>query len=291
MNRRENLHMIAQQARSHELVFPTSATVALRIERELEDPDCSVEALARLVKAEPLLAARLVAIANSAAFNRSQRSITDIRAALTLLGMRTLRAVVTAVVARQLAGTPATAEQRKVATQLWEHSAHVAAMAQLLARRVTKLDGETALFAGLIHEIAGFYLISRASEFPGLLQGEPSDWMGDDSGEDDDMGDDEAPEHVIGRAVLTTLQVPEAVITAVEHMWNGYLAYPPVGLGDTLLLADQLAAVPSPLEQPATNVTIDATPHIDMLVDRDTLHAIIEESAADVKSLAQALSS
>lgn len=288
MNRRENLHTLALQTQSRDLTFPTSVTVALQVRKALDDPDCNIDALARLIKAEPLISARVVAVANSSAFNRAGRVITDVRAALALIGLRTLRALAMAIVARQLAGTPESPAQRALASRLWEHTSHVAALAQVLARRVTHQDPETALFVAMVHEIGGFYLISRAKDFPGLLDGEPADWFGEDSGEDD-LIDEDVPERVIGRAVLKALQVPQPVVAAVEVMWSGYLAFPPTSLGDTLLLADQLAPVSSPLQQPDSKITGDSVPNIDLVIEQDTLKGILAESADDVKSLALAL--
>jgi HD-like signal output (HDOD) protein len=66
-----------------------------------------------------------------------------------------------------MAGTPA---HRKLAVRLWEHTAHVAALAQVIARRVTHVNPDTAFFAGIIHEVGGFYLIARAGAYPGLLE-------------------------------------------------------------------------------------------------------------------------
>jgi HD-like signal output (HDOD) protein len=294
MNRRETLNHIAQETQGRELNFPTSATVALRVSKELDNPDCSIDTLSRLIKAEPLLAARILAVANSAAFNRSGRATTDVKAALTLLGFRTIRALATAIVVRQLAGTPKNATHRALAIKLWEHSAYVSALAQLLARRVTHQDAETALFAGMVHEIGGFYLISRADEYPELLEGDPADWFGEDFVEDNDKLEADgteavSPERKIGRAVLNSLQVPAPVVAAVEILWNGYLAYPPASLGDTLLLADQLAPVSSPLERPKDIPTAETEPNIDLIIEQKTLKAILQDSEDEMRSLARAL--
>jgi HD-GYP domain-containing protein (c-di-GMP phosphodiesterase class II) len=53
---------------------------------------------------------------------------------------------------------------------LWEHSAQVAALSRVIARKITKVDPETAMFAGIVHEVGNFYLLSRAEEFPSLLK-------------------------------------------------------------------------------------------------------------------------
>lgn len=277
MDRREIFKSIAAQAAKGELSFPTSAQVALRVREALDKPDCHIDAAARLVQAEPLLAARVVAIANSITYNRSGREITDVRSAVSRLGFATVRALATALVTRQLADAPGGAMERKLAAALWEHTAHVASLAQVIARRVTHQDPETAMFAGIVHEVGGFYLLSRSHEFPGLLEGDPAAWV--EGGEAD-----------TGRAVLRVLSVPEAVTKAIEGFWDGYLAMPPTTLADTLLLADELAPVPSPLHPMGGDHHGEGMKaSIDMVIGEETLISILKESAEEVASLTGAL--
>jgi HD-like signal output (HDOD) protein len=284
MDRVASLKHLAAEVKQGKVAFSAPAAVALRVRQGLDDPDCQSEAAVRLIRAEPMLAARVVALANSATFNRSARAITDVRAALNLLGFRTVRNLATAMVVRQMAETSPDAGDRDRAMQLWKHSAHVAALAQLIARRVTKQDAETAMFAGIVHEISGFYLLSRAGEFPGLLNcSEPAG-----ATDEDGVAAESLPEKEIGQAVLAALSVPGPVIAAIEALWAGYLAFPPMTLGDTLLLADQLAPIKSPLYQiPADTGELAAT--IDMVVGQDTLTDILAESADEVKALTDTL--
>jgi HD-like signal output (HDOD) protein len=276
MDRLEALKTIAAEARRGELAFPTSVDATLRLQRALAAPDCHLEAAARLVQAEPLLAARTVAIANSAAYNRAGIEVTNVGAAVQRVGFRTLGALAASVIARQLAGESADPALRARADQLWQHSAHVAALAQVLARRVSHVDPETALFAGIVHEVGGFYLLSRAGEFPGLLEDGADDWI--DHGEVD-----------IGRAVLLRLGVPEAVLGAIEALWNGLRVLPPETLGDTLLLANDLAPAASPLHERPGATTLASAATIDLSSGAGTLAQVLEESQDEVQSLAAAL--
>ncbi|MDO9093258.1 MAG: HDOD domain-containing protein, partial [Rubrivivax sp.] len=65
MDKRDAFKTMAAQVAQGELAFPTSAQVALKVRQALDDPECHIETAARLVQAEPLLSARVVAIANS----------------------------------------------------------------------------------------------------------------------------------------------------------------------------------------------------------------------------------
>jgi HD-like signal output (HDOD) protein len=287
MDKRETLKMLAAEAQRGELTFPTSAAVALRVRQELDDPDCHTDTATRLIQTEPLLAARVVAVANSAAFNRSGREVTDVGTAVTQLGFRMVRTLATAVIARQMVGVMDVPAHRDLAAQLWEHTAHTAALARMIARRIMRQDPETAMFAGLVHEIGGFYLLSRAKDFPGLIDGGPGDWMVDDDTEEDTL--ESTTESEIGRAVLKALSVPEPVVAAIEVLWKGYLAFPPSTLGDTLLLADQLSPVKSPLLQTRDDNRDAIAATIDMIIGQETLVGILEDSAEEVQSMTAAL--
>jgi HD-like signal output (HDOD) protein len=276
MDRLEAFKSIAAQASRGELTFPTNVDATLKLQRALSDPDCHVEAASRLVQSEPLLAARTVAIANSVAYNRSGSEITNVRSAIQRVGFRTLNALASSVIMRQLGSKITHPALRAKADQLWQHSAHVAALAQVIARRVAHVDPETAMFAGIVHEVGGFYVLSRAHEFPGLLDAEPDEWV-------------EHGEVEIGRGVLTKLGVPTAVMEAIEAMWVGMRALPPENLGDVLLLANDLAPVASPLHQRAGATTRQAASTIDFVIGDGTLNSILEESADEVKTLTSAL--
>lgn len=277
MDRLDAFKSISAQASRGELTFPTHVDASLKLQRALNDPGCHLDAAARLVQAEPLLAARTVAIANSAAYNRAGREVTSVKSAVERVGFRTLNALVASVIVRQLNGAIRDPALRAMSNRLWEHSAHVAALSMVIARRISRVDPETALFAGIVHEVGGFYLLSRAEEYPALLKGDPDEWI--------DHGEAE-----VGRGVLLTLGVPQPVLAAIEAMWGGLRALPPQTLGDTLTLANDLSPAPSPLHQRPGASPYQAAATIDFAVGEGTLAGILEESAEEVRSLAAALS-
>jgi len=276
MNIQAALDAIAADAARGDMVFPTHTEVALRVQRALDDPDCSIDQLSKLISAEPILSARVVSVANSVAYNPSGRSMSDVRSAVSRLGFSTLRTMATAVIVRQMQGMSHSPEHRLLAGCLWEHTAHVAALARVIARRVTKQDPEAAFFAGIVHEVGGFYLISRASAFPGLLESGLAAWY--DEGE-----------ALVGGAVIRALGVPANIREGLEALWGGYLALPPQTLGDTLLLADQLSPVESPLSDLVGMSGKGAPAEIELLIGNDLLSSILADSAEEVESLSAAL--
>lgn len=285
MNRNQALTLLTDEAGRGEIHFPTNTQVTLKVRQALDAPDCHLEAAGKLIQADPLLAAQVVAMANSVAFNPAGREITEVRTAAARLGFQTLRTLVMAQLTRQMADGASSPEQQRMTAQLWAHSAHVAALARVLARRVSGQNPDTALFAGLVHEIGGFYLLSRSSEYPCLLDPRPAGTPGDGAGYDIDV-DRIAVENALGLAVLRQLAVPAPLIAAVEHYSQGYLSLPPKSLGDTLLLADYLAPVVSPL-LPA-EVDQDAAA-LDFADGELSLSQVLAESAEEVDSLIAAL--
>ncbi|MFL6676552.1 MAG: HDOD domain-containing protein [Massilia sp.] len=277
MNRLEAFGYIVAQAERGEISFPTSVNAVLRLQLALEDPDCHVEDAIRLVLAEPQLAARTVALANTAAFNGGAGApVTSVRAAVTRLGYRRLQALVAALIVRQFGSRISDPLLRSKAAQLWEHTAYVAVLAQVFARRVTFVNADTALFAGIVHEVGGFYLLSRADEFPGLLEDDPENWGA-------------LCEDVVSREVMKKLAIPEPVAGAITQLRDGWLNMPPNTLLDTLLLANQYAPVPSPLGSDAPPLPHHQDSVLDFVLDEATLHDILREAGEAYNSMGDAL--
>jgi HD-like signal output (HDOD) protein len=277
VNRLETFGLIAAQAERGEIIFPTSVNAALRLQLALDNPDCHIEDAIKLVLGEPQLAARTVALANSAAFNRNGEAIvTNVRAAVMRIGYRSLQMLVASLVVRQFGSRIIDPELRFKAEQLWEHTAHVAALAQVFARRVTFINPDTALFAAIVHEVGGFYLLSRADEFPGLLDADPENWV-------------ELCEEVVSREVMRKLAIPETVVTAITSMRNGLLDMPPSTLLDTLLLANQFAPVRSPLATKEFNPLPHEETALDFVLDKATLDSILQESSDEYQMMTAAL--
>lgn len=277
VNRLEAFGYIAAQAARGEMSFPTSVNAALRLQLALHDPNCHIEDAIKLVLGEPQLAARTVALANSAAFNpNGDAPITNARAAVMRVGYRSLQTLVASLVVRQFGTRIVDPAIRAKAQQLWEHTAHVAALSQVIARRVTFVNPDTAVFAAIMHEVGGFYLLSRADEFPGLLDEDPEKWS-------------ELCEEVVSREVLKKLSVPDPVRSAIESLRDAWLSMPPSTLLDTLILANQFSPVPSPLAAPVEAMLNHEDSVLDFVLDGDTLESILKESADEVKSINTAL--
>mgnify|MGYP001765402978 CR=1 FL=1 len=271
--RRSLLDVVLAEIGRGEVSFPTHADVALRVRLALDDPDLHLAKAAQIIQAEPLLSARVVAVANSIAFNRSGARVADVRTAVTRVGIRLLRALATAVVMRQMAGGMRSPKFRDLAARLWEHTAHVAALSHILAGRFVRGAAEIALFAGMVHEVNGFYLLSRNDSHPELFLEEGALQA-------------IAADATVGRAVLEALAVPEEVLEAVASLWREEAqVFPPGTLGDVLRLANGLTPILSPLQPPAAGVSPLPLPP----AAESQLAEILDQSSDELEQMTAAL--
>ena len=82
------------------------------------------------------------------------------------------------------------------------------------------------------------------------------------------------------------------VMGAIAALWEGLRAIPPESLGDTLLLANDLAPVSSPLNESPAAIAVRAARaagSIDCVIGDATLSSIMEESDDEVQSLLKEL--
>ncbi len=271
------LEDIARDLSGDEITFPTFLDITFQVRTALKDPNLSVEQLAKLVGAEPLMSAKIIRMANSAALNPSGREIADVKSAIIRVGMEAVRTVSFAVAMEQLLKSKQMQAFEGISQRLWVHTSHVAALCRVLARKVAKINGDEAMFAGLVHDIGVFYLMSRASNFPEMVADKPAlhdllvGWHDN-----------------IGHALLSALGQPESILTAVqEHETDRPIAEIKT-LTDVLYVANKIANRESSWRDPELDGGVD-TSMLDSLFDAETLKEIIEESEEEVQSLKTAL--
>jgi HD-like signal output (HDOD) protein len=149
--------------------LPSFPDVALRVQQVLADDAVSTEMVVRIVGAEPMLAARVVSLANSAAMNPSSHQVTDLRTAVSRMGFDSLRAAAVSFAMAQLGARGEYANIERQLTRNWRDSVSFAATASVVARRSQRMSPDTALFAALVAGVGKVYILTRASRHPGVL--------------------------------------------------------------------------------------------------------------------------
>ncbi|NHC07030.1 HDOD domain-containing protein [Azonexus fungiphilus] len=271
------LEDIAKDLSGDEITFPTFLDITFQVRTALKDPNLNVDQLAKLVGAEPLMSTKIIRMANSVALNPSGREIADVKNGIIRVGMEAVRTVSFAVAMEQLLKSKQMQPFEGISKRLWEHTAHVAALARVLARKIARINGDEAMFTGLVHDIGVFYLMSRAAGFPELVADKAElhallvDWHDN-----------------IGHALLSALGSPESVLGAVQEHENPREIKEIKTLSDVLYVANKIANRSSCWRDPEFACAVD-TSVLDSLFDAETLAGIIAESEEEVASLKAAL--
>ena len=271
------LEDIARDLSGNEVTFPTFLDITFQVRTALNNPNLSVDQLAKLVGAEPLMSAKIIRMANSVALNPSGREIADVKSAIVRVGMEAVRTVSFAVAMEQLLHSKQMHVFEALSQKLWEHTAHVAALARTLARKVARINGDEAMFAGLVHDIGVFYLLSRAANFPELVN-DKQELHALLTGWHDN----------IGHALLSALGQPESIVTAVQEHETDRDISEVKTLSDVLYIANKIANRSSSWRDADLDGQVD-TSMLESIFDAETLQEIIDESEEEVLSLKAAL--
>jgi len=68
--------------------LPPLPEILFGLQKIIDDPDCEVEDVYRLIKTDPVLSGRLIALANSALFGTGRDETRDLQDAVVRLGMK-----------------------------------------------------------------------------------------------------------------------------------------------------------------------------------------------------------
>ncbi|MEQ1566215.1 MAG: HDOD domain-containing protein [Myxococcota bacterium] len=136
-------------------VLPSSY---LRLSKVLDARAASAEQVAEAVKLDPTLTARLLKLANSAAFSPAKR-VDSVAQATVMVGTSTLRRLALATgIVTMFRGIP---EHLLSMSSFWTHSVGVGATAYLLALRARTVRAESAFVAGLLHDVGSLLICLR----------------------------------------------------------------------------------------------------------------------------------
>ena len=258
--------------------LPSFPEVAVRVRRVLSDSNSSVDQVVRVVGSEPALAARLLRISNSASLNRSGRVVTDLRTAINRIGYNMVRSASISFAMSQIRKSGKLQGLEVRLTTLWERSTLVAAFAYVLARTCSRVNPDEAMLAGMMHAIGKLYVLTRAVDHPELFLS--------DGTLDDIVRDWHAS---IGKAILENWAFPEATATAVgeqedlEREDSG-----PPDLRDVVAIAILMANYRD--DQAGLEAALmDLPPAVRLGLEQDKTRLVLQECAAEVSALNQAL--
>ncbi len=166
------LDQLLEDLENDKLVLPTLPEVALKVRDTLEDENSSLMDVAKIITSDAALSARMIQVSNSPLL-RASSPIETVEAAVTRMGGNMIRNLVTSMVMEQMFQATSDVTDRRL-RKIWEHSTEVAAISHALTSEFTKLQPDQALLAGLVHDIGALPILSRAEDYPELLDDEAS---------------------------------------------------------------------------------------------------------------------
>ena len=205
--------------------LPSFPEVAARVQKVLSEETASSERVVRVIGAEPMLATRVLKMANSAALNPGGKTISELRTAVDRLGFDALRAATMSFAMAQLRSAAAYKGVQRYLDALWQQSVLVASLCFVVARRSGRINPDTAMLTGLVHGVGKLYILTRSTHHPALFADQEmyqhivNDWHGS-----------------IAKVLLENWQMAEDVITAV----SSYADDSRQSRGPSAMLADVL---------------------------------------------------
>jgi HD-like signal output (HDOD) protein len=226
----EFIELLQLELSQRELELPSYPNVAVQLQQLLADDNVSTDRVVRVVSVEPILAARIVRLASSAALNPRGTPVTDLRNAVARLGFNALRAAATSFAVTQLRLAQRYRNMLPTLTTLWNENVSMAASACVVARRCQRVGADTALFAGLVSGVGKICLLARSidspymSENPGVFREIVTDWHAE-----------------VAHALLTSWGVADDVIEAVHGHQRHRDGARTLALTDVLAVAEVLS--------------------------------------------------
>jgi HD-like signal output (HDOD) protein len=269
---------LALEMSAGKIEIPSFPDVAVRVRKVLADENCSATQIARVVSAEPAMAARLLQMANSVALNPNGNKITELKSAIARIGLSNVRSASLAYAMDQIKNAKELAPLRKPLHDLWERSVKVAAMSFVVARSWTKVNADQAMLAGLMHGMGRVYILTRAVKHTELFS-DPSayhqivrDWNGQ-----------------VAKAVLESWEISRDIIDAVEQ----YEILDRAGTGevdltDVLTIANVLVSFHTDLSAMEMRLK-ETSAAVRLGVNAEAIQNVLQETGGELASLRSAL--
>lgn len=160
---------LAKELAAGRVELPGFPDVATQVQRVLADEDVTPLRVVRVVGAEPVLAGRIVQCANSVIFNPGGKQVLELRTAIARVGLDFVRTLTISFAVNQLKSVASLRAIEPQLHALWLRSVTVSTLCFVIARRLARINADTALLAGLLHGIGALYIQTRATAHPELL--------------------------------------------------------------------------------------------------------------------------
>lgn len=194
--------------------LPTLPTIALEVNRLLQDCDTPIDQLTALIEKDQSLVVKILRLVNSSFYGFRSR-VNNMRHAVTLLGFNTVRnAVVTVSIIDTL--NLGKALKGFDIDGFWRHAIQVAVISRYIAAKSRLAPSEDAFTAGLVHDmgkviLASFFqedlarIVEEMNNNPKLTFVEAEEKL------------DSCPHNLVGSYLAQRWLLPDALIKTIQY--------------------------------------------------------------------------
>ncbi len=161
---------INSEFESDRISLPSLPEIALKVRTAVNDEDKSIRDLASIIQSDTSITARIIQISNSPLY-KTATVAGDCYTAISKLGMKTTRDIVTCLVMHNMFSSSSVVVCKRL-KKIWKESSYIAAISSVIARKIPHLQVDTALLAGLVHNIGKLPILNYIEAFPELLEDE-----------------------------------------------------------------------------------------------------------------------
>ena len=221
--------------------LPAMASTATRMTKLLEDPNVKITEVVGTIKYDPGLTANVLKLANSAYFGFS-RSVTSIRHAIMLMGMKQVHRLVIAASFSSLMNKSVVGYELPEG-ELWRHSVASAVAAEKLCHMLDIKVSDIAFTAALLHDVGKLIMSSFVDkDFNEIESTAHKEDESFEIAEKDILGIDHAE---VGGVILDGWSFPKELVEGVRwhHNPEGFkgenrMVVDVVHMADTLCLTE-----------------------------------------------------
>lgn len=161
---------LALELNRKEIKLTSFPDVVMRVRKALDDSDTTGDDLAKILSVDPVLASRMLVLANSTHYNAAGIKIEGLDAAVGRIGFEKVRTTAISYAVEQLHASKGLESLKAELRQTWSAGLRLAAMSEVIAKHCSKLSVDSAFIAGLLNQIGVLYIFTKYEEYPNLLQ-------------------------------------------------------------------------------------------------------------------------
>ena len=161
---------LAIELNRKEIQLTSFPDVVMRVRKALDDPDTGAVDIANILSVDPVLASRVLVLANSSAHNPSGLKVDSLNTAIGRIGLMEVKRAAIAYAVEQLHAAKGMEALKKELRDAWSSALKLGAMSEAIAGHCPRLEADRAFIAGLLNQIGALYIFTKYDEYPNLMQ-------------------------------------------------------------------------------------------------------------------------